>query len=126
MTHMAFLLALVAGLVLVHVGRAGGDGVRNGGARGGQTVPRWRLADTLKCMTVFKVPGHMVGSTAAVALDRRKGGSVQRTPRRRRTGGEAATSAVGTGAREVTEPTAILDDERERTLRECAEPDQTT
>ena len=52
----------------------------------------------------------MVRASAAVALDWGKGRCVQRTPGRWRTRGETATSAVGAGAREVSEPATVLID----------------
>lgn len=50
----------------------------------------------------------MVRSSAAVALDRGKGGGVQSTSRRGCTGGESATRTIGAGAREVSKPATVL------------------
>ena len=60
---------------------------------------------------VLDVPRHMVGSATPVTLDWRQSRGVQCASGRRRTGCEGATSAVGTGAREVSKPATVLDRE---------------
>ncbi|KAI0722626.1 hypothetical protein C8Q76DRAFT_719497 [Earliella scabrosa] len=87
---MAFLLTLVAGLVLV--------GVADRSASIGH-------GRTRSCETV---PGHMVRPSAAVTLDRRKSGGVESPSRRGSTGGESSASAVGAGAREVPKATTVV------------------
>jgi len=65
------------------------------------------------------IPGHMVGTAAAIALHRRNGGSVQGTSRRRCARGEAyATCRGGVRARsgDVSEAAAVV------TLLACADP----
>lgn len=86
---VAFLLTLVAGLVLVRVSRAAvGDG------RAG-------------CSQA--VPSHMVRTSAAITLDRGQGGRVQGPSRGRRTRGKSTrASAVGAGACNVAKTTAVV------------------
>ena len=97
---MPFLLTLVAGLVLVGVAN-GGTRVRYGGAWSRKAVPAREkyVRGLLRSLgRDSDVPGHMVGATATVALDRGESGRVQGPSRRRRTGCEAAARARWVGA----------------------------
>jgi len=91
---MAFLLAFVAGLDLVAESSGPGRdvGISDVGARRGEAVA-----------------GEMVGSAAAVALDRRQSGGVQPPSRRRRTGGKARPGGgVLAVARKVSEAATVV------------------
>ena len=75
---MAFLLALVAGLVLVGVAN-GSTRVSYGSTWCRKAIPAIATGVRMVFQSprcVYGIPGHMVGATAAVALDRRKSGRV--------------------------------------------------
>ena len=50
----------------------------------------------------------MVGASAAVTLNGRQGRGVKSASRRGRAGSESSASAVGAGARKVSEPATVL------------------
>ena len=128
---MSLLLTLVASLILIWVAHRGAS-ISDGCTRSGKTIPipssqgQLGIWNGLAQKPGNYVPRHMVGSTAAVTLHRRKGGGVQSTSRRRQAGGEGATMAIRAGARKVSEATAILDRGEEDKFRICGEPDEAT
>ena len=127
---MSLLLTLVASLILIWVAHRGAS-ISDGCTRSGKTIPipnsqgQLGIWNGLAQKPGNYVPCHMVGSTAAVTLHRRKGGGVQSTSRRRQAGGEGATMAIRAGARKVSEATAILDRGEDK-FRICGEPDEAT
>jgi len=90
--NMAFLLTLVACLVLVWIASDCSRGLRDGRTRCCQAIP-----------------GHVIGASTAIALHGGKCRSVQSTSGRRSAGSKASTSSsAGAGSCDVAKTPAVV------------------